>query len=568
MNEPPIIYIAASEETLKSVRQELIDFRKLFLPLEKEGLCILKEVSFVSLEDIESTFLSYPGRIKIFHFAGHCDGDFMNSERRESEKFSLLKFIEFLGKEEGLEFVFLNCCFSGKPIDRSHRLGIPRIIYTIDKINDEAAWIFSKTFYQNWINGAGFTTAFKKAQGAIDRRANYILNDKHPATNLEKGLESERGFYIEFRKEELSVSSLWKVFPTFPDSISIAELLRKHSGERLKYAFSLPIYWIALMVGIAAFLGYYLLFPQLNSPDQGILNQVTLKGTVVDSSHKGIADVQVRLFEYLDHTNEEGFFEFKRVELYEELDSLPLSFQKDGFRSIKEAVPVNRAGNFFRVKEEIILYPKRVISSGKRRENPNKTNAETKRQQPNKTDTKEQEGSPNAEHESPEKNERQKPKLLIPLFPSPIPDPKIGIGIGEEGNGFDLYFHKSLLEKFPEHSSYLVAIRWIAKHDFGQIRDWIRQEVIGKKNFDPRLHALQLLYIGKRKISIKPSGLIAGKIAEITLEIYCVDLMNGEIIDIYSDTFEKWGNTPNDAINNTMELVWPPLKEFINRNAN
>ena len=196
MNTLPVVCIAVASENLKRVEKEYKTLKDLFSPLADQGVIRLVAEPFASVQDIRNVFKKYPGQVRLFHFAGHSDGEFLYVNDEEFPLINLKPFIRSLGKEKGLEYVFLNCCNSGKLWKELISSNLKRFIVTNEKVDDTLAWIYASTFYEAFLKGSNIREALDQANDEVDIRFS--------------GRGVQRGFELGKEMEEDFPSSWWQ----------------------------------------------------------------------------------------------------------------------------------------------------------------------------------------------------------------------------------------------------------------------------------------------------------------------------------------------------------------------
>ncbi len=219
MLERPVVYISVSQRDLKRVAKEFKDLCGLFQPLEDQEIIKLIAEPFATLNEIQKVFKDNLGRVKIFHFAGHCDGEFLYLD--ENEEFPIINmgpFLKSLGKREGLSLVFLNCCHSGKLWDQLISSDIERFIVTNKNVDDGLAWIYSTSFYESLLNG-------KRIKDAIDEAGDEV-EIRHTREN------PLRGFEIDSPDEHSSPSTWWSYHGPGGGNLTFFELIQIPSKKK------------------------------------------------------------------------------------------------------------------------------------------------------------------------------------------------------------------------------------------------------------------------------------------------------------------------------------------------
>lgn len=114
----------------------------------------------------------YKNRIAIIHFAGHADGSTLRfeSEEGQEEVMDVSTLSNFLKTIKGLHLVFLNGCGTQPIVENLLSNGIPVVIATETKVEDEQAARVAEEFYQGIAGGYSIEESFTQAK-AIARSA-------------------------------------------------------------------------------------------------------------------------------------------------------------------------------------------------------------------------------------------------------------------------------------------------------------------------------------------------------------------------------------------------------------
>ena len=356
MNVKPIVLVAVSRKNLDKITREYKDLRSIFQRLEDRGEIKLICEPFTSIEDIKLVFEKFAGQVKIFHFAGHSDGERLYLDDHEFPIINLKPFVTFLGQQSTLEFVFFNCCNSFKIKEALLSVGIPRCILTKKEVDDTSAWIFSSAFYHSVSSGKSFHQAFLSASNELDMLSTTQTH------------EAERGFELA-TPSTYKPSDGWFFHPPSGDRTSLRDLTKKPFPFRISKKSAVWINRKSLIgaIGIiASILSIYSFFYPANirveesNPKKGHAIRDSsfhreLRGVVVDTKRRGIPWVQVRFNEHIEYTDRDGIFIFEQVELPQNGDSLLLSFYKEGFNPLSNKFPIHTYGNIFRINGDILL---------------------------------------------------------------------------------------------------------------------------------------------------------------------------------------------------------------------
>ncbi|MCI0695505.1 AAA family ATPase [candidate division KSB1 bacterium] len=174
MNEPtqkPVIFLAFAQDRveggayLRNLPIELDGIRKALQKARQAGLCEVVERSNTTVENILDVFQEYQDRIAVFHYGGHADSyelllESLTGEHAMAHSEGL---VSFLAKQKGLQLVFLNgCCSQQQALDLIEA-GVPAVVGTSQKIDDEVATNLSERFYKGLAVGLAIHRAWAEA---------------------------------------------------------------------------------------------------------------------------------------------------------------------------------------------------------------------------------------------------------------------------------------------------------------------------------------------------------------------------------------------------------------------
>lgn len=168
----PIILMAFANDRegsfLRNIAAEQQAISRVLRDAERKQVCEVLVLADASLDDIIRTFKEERGRIAIFHYGGHADGDalHLSSESGGEAEIDGQSFANFLGKQESLELVFLNGCATLAQKEFLLKAGVKRVIITDQAINDNGAKEFATQFYESLSTGARVAKAFEEAGAA------------------------------------------------------------------------------------------------------------------------------------------------------------------------------------------------------------------------------------------------------------------------------------------------------------------------------------------------------------------------------------------------------------------
>lgn len=205
----PVIYLTFANEQrgspnmfLRNLKVEREAIREIFQDAESD-----KEVEVIVDPDVTQTHVfrtfqgkRYRDKINIFHYGGHADSDelFFEADAGGNESFYTTGLAALLGQQQNLKLVFLNGCATKDQAEGLLKAGVPAVIATSRKIPDDAATLFSKTFYRGIAGNASISRAFKEAESAI--------------LSEHGNLDNFRGVYWDKEETETPAEVPWKLF--------------------------------------------------------------------------------------------------------------------------------------------------------------------------------------------------------------------------------------------------------------------------------------------------------------------------------------------------------------------
>lgn len=136
---------------------------------EQMGLCRRKYLYDATSASIIDTFQQHAGEITIFHYGGHA-GSFdllLQNEEGGNEAAGGEGMVSFLGRQQGLQLVFLNGCHTEQLAMRLLEAGVPAVIGTHTTINDRMATRLAIRFYQGLGTGLTIERSFLDAVDSI-----------------------------------------------------------------------------------------------------------------------------------------------------------------------------------------------------------------------------------------------------------------------------------------------------------------------------------------------------------------------------------------------------------------
>jgi len=171
----PVIFLAFAQDRveggayLRNLPIEMDGIRKALQKARQADLCEVVERSNTTVENILDVFQEYQDRIAIFHYGGHADSyelllESLTGEHAMAHSEGL---VSFLAKQKGLQLVFLNgCCSQQQALDLIEA-GLPSVVGTSQKIDDEIATNLSGRFYKGLAVGLSIDRAWAEAVDQI-----------------------------------------------------------------------------------------------------------------------------------------------------------------------------------------------------------------------------------------------------------------------------------------------------------------------------------------------------------------------------------------------------------------
>lgn len=173
----PVVFLAFARHDispyvdLPRLLEEADKLRSILDALAKTGFCELITLQNATLEQILAVFRDarYSDRIVLFHFGGH-GGDYsllVEDSRRKQFLAHGAGLAEFLAEHGSLQLVFFNSCLSSEHVAGLHGVGIPAIVATTEKVQDDWALIYAVGFYQGLAGGEPIQSAHRMALAEV-----------------------------------------------------------------------------------------------------------------------------------------------------------------------------------------------------------------------------------------------------------------------------------------------------------------------------------------------------------------------------------------------------------------
>ncbi len=190
MVQKPVIFLAFANDKVDTARylrnlpKELDGIRRTLQKAVKAGLCDLVERANVTIDDILDIFQDplYHDRIAVFHYGGHADGYQLLLERYQTTTLADLGspvavsanqtahgagLVAFLGRQTALKLIFFNGCSTQQQAMDLVDAGVPIVVGTSQRINDEVATALAVRFYGGLGSGLGIARAWQEAADGL-----------------------------------------------------------------------------------------------------------------------------------------------------------------------------------------------------------------------------------------------------------------------------------------------------------------------------------------------------------------------------------------------------------------
>jgi len=159
-NDAPVVFLAfanAPDAHLENLKTESRRVFRTLQPLEDEGQIHVHREESSEIGELYEDLLRHDGRIVIFHYGGHADGNTLRLEGGDGGGEGLASL---LGQQSGLKLVFLNGCATKGHVKRLLDAGVPAVIATSVPIGDVKAQEFANAFYIAMAEGRSIAGAF------------------------------------------------------------------------------------------------------------------------------------------------------------------------------------------------------------------------------------------------------------------------------------------------------------------------------------------------------------------------------------------------------------------------
>ena len=192
MNQPPVLFFAFANEEgrfLEYLKRESTAIHQALLPADAKGFVKVVREESTEINDLFRFFQAYQGRMAVFHFAGHANGQQLNLEDQSA---GIQQMAQLIAEQKNtLRLVFLNGCATAGQVQYLHQLGIPVVIATRCAIDDPRAQAFASRFYAALANHYSLEGAFLHAKTHLELKykesANIFLASGSGQAQMKEG---------------------------------------------------------------------------------------------------------------------------------------------------------------------------------------------------------------------------------------------------------------------------------------------------------------------------------------------------------------------------------------------
>ncbi len=174
--QPVILLVFSNDEDayLPKIHAEQKAIKDTLLDFSDKNYLHVRDVQRAATKDIFYLINRYNQRVAIFHYAGHADGQSLQLEAAVGtvQSARVQGIAGLLGTQQHLKLVFLNGCATRGQVTKLIEQGVPAVIATSVKIDDDQAQLFSSEFYRALSTGSSIGEAFKKARSLLETQDN------------------------------------------------------------------------------------------------------------------------------------------------------------------------------------------------------------------------------------------------------------------------------------------------------------------------------------------------------------------------------------------------------------
>lgn len=132
--------------------------------LDDKGVINFQSIGYATTDQIRRELNRYLHQVYIFHYGGHSSSELLKLPEGGGN-------VEYLGKkiadQRNLKLVFLNGCKNYEQVEVLLDFGVPAVIATTAKVDDESALELAQKFYQELAAGNSIQTSFEHAKNDL-----------------------------------------------------------------------------------------------------------------------------------------------------------------------------------------------------------------------------------------------------------------------------------------------------------------------------------------------------------------------------------------------------------------
>jgi CHAT domain len=216
---PPIILITYANDAQAPLRvaTEAKAVQRLLEQVPNKAYTI-KLLPEVSTADLAEDLMHIEQDLEVLHYCGHANADALAFTDKHAGAAKLAERLRFC---KNLQFVFLNGCLTRDQVRFFHEAGVPYILATSAKVNDDEALWFALQVYKYLSLGNEVMDAFEraKADAALENRDMVLVLsrgamlvsrldlDEKDEQHFDWGLyaqEGSKGYQLALKKQEAS----------------------------------------------------------------------------------------------------------------------------------------------------------------------------------------------------------------------------------------------------------------------------------------------------------------------------------------------------------------------------
>ena len=179
MSDKPIIFLAFAnkqDDYLPMVNRERKNIYRSLRWFHDNDVIKVETEATTSLEDIFDVFTQYDNQVTIFHYGGHAGSYSLELETPDegSRTAYAIGLAQLLGRQQGLQLVFLNGCATKAQVEVLLESGVKAVIATSSKVEDRMATEFAELFYNALSGHSSIQRAFQIASAFISSKYQHF----------------------------------------------------------------------------------------------------------------------------------------------------------------------------------------------------------------------------------------------------------------------------------------------------------------------------------------------------------------------------------------------------------